>query len=149
MHQERLALAQVGELPTFDHTVQATSGSAAASGQGQPGRHRQQLAGRDRHPLRVPAAAEQRAHLGADRPAGHPVAERGDPARALQPRVRRGARRRRVVALPLQEVGPVDRAGDDLDEHLAGPGAGSGTSVHSSTSGPPGSRIVMACTGPA
>ena len=108
--------------PTFDQTVQATSGSAGGLQQGQPGRHRQQLAGRDRDPLRVPAAAEQRAHLVADGPAGHAVAERGDPARALQPRVRRGARRRRVVALPLQEVGPVDRAGGDLDEHLAGAG---------------------------
>ena len=49
--------------------------------QRQPGRDRQQLAGRDGDPLGVPAAAEQRAHLVADLPAGDAVAERGRPGR--------------------------------------------------------------------
>ena len=45
-----------------------------------------------------------------------------DPSGALQARVRRGARRRGVVPLPLQQVGPVDRRRDDLDDDLARPG---------------------------
>ena len=53
---------------TLDHTVQATSGSAAAGDEVDPGRDRHQLAGRDRDQLGVPAAGEQRAHLVADRP---------------------------------------------------------------------------------
>ena len=38
---------------------------------------------------------------------------------ALQAEVRRGARRRRVVALPLHAVGAVHRRRRDLDQHLA------------------------------
>ena len=37
-----------------------------------------------------------------------------------------GAGRRRVVALPLQEVGPVDRGGRHVEQHLARPGLGVG-----------------------
>src|SRR5690606_3328583 len=70
-------------------------------------------------PLGVPATGQQRRHLVADGEAGHALADRGDDAGALQPRVRRGARWRRVVAGALQQVRAVDRAGVDVDQHLA------------------------------
>ena len=56
-------------MKTFDQTVQATSGSAAAVTRSIPAGHRHQLPGRHGHLLGVPAAGEQRAHLVADGPA--------------------------------------------------------------------------------
>ena len=55
---------------TFDQTVQATSGSAAASTSSTPSGTGSSWPHRHRHLLRVAATAEQRAHLVADRPAG-------------------------------------------------------------------------------
>ena len=89
--QQRLARAAAGPArTTFDQTVQATSGSAAASTSVDAGRHRQQLPGGHRHPLGVAAAGQQRADL-----AGPPPS-RSTPAPtalitpgALQPGVRR------------------------------------------------------------
>ena len=107
-------------MKTFDHTVQVTSGSAAASTRSTPGRHRQQLPGRARPPAR--RTRRRRAARTTSSPTAQPSTpspRRGDPAGALQPEVRRGAGRRVVVALPLQQVGPVDRAGGDVDEDLA------------------------------
>ena len=42
------------------------------------------------------------------------------------PRYGEAPLRRRVVALPLQQVGPVDRRGGDVDDHLVGLGLGVG-----------------------
>src|SRR5690606_9272490 len=83
------------------------------------GRDRQQLRRGHGDLLRVPAAREQRAHLVADLPALDTLAERGDPAGALEPDDVRRAGRRRVVALPLQQVGAVDRARHHVDDDLA------------------------------
>lgn len=58
------------------------------------------------------------AHL----PADHLLAHFGYLARAFQPENLAGPGRRRVVTLPLQQVGPVDPGGYHLDQHL--PGAG-------------------------
>jgi hypothetical protein len=81
--------------------------------------HRQQLALRHGHLLRVTAAGQQRAHLVADLPADDARAQRGDPAAALQPGIRRRARRRRVEALPLHDVGRVDPGRHHVDDHFA------------------------------
>ena len=73
------------------------------------------------------------------------VAERGDRARALHAEVRRRARRRRVVALPLQQVGPVQRRPPrPATSTSPAPASGSGTSWTSRTSGPPGSVMTTA-----
>jgi len=56
----------------------------------------------------------------------HVGAGRDDGPRTLQARVRRRAGRGRVVALPLQQVGPVEAGGGDGDQDLAGPGDGVG-----------------------
>ena len=67
------------------------------------------------------------------------------PPRALQTDDLRRPGRRRVVALALHQVGAVHRGGRDVDQHLARPATGSGTSDHSRISGPPGSPTVIAC----
>ena len=107
-------------MKTLDHTVHATSGSAGRLDEGDAGRHRHHLPDRHGHARGVPATGEQGAHLVADRPALDALAELGDPAAALEADDVGGAGRRRVEALPLQGVGPVDRRGDDVDQHLAG-----------------------------
>jgi hypothetical protein len=83
-------------------------------GQAHPAGPGQQLPGLDRHLFRVPAAGEQHAHLVTNGPAVHAVAKRGDAARALESWIGRRARRRRVQALPLHQVGTVDARPDDL-----------------------------------
>ena len=107
---------------TFDQTVHATSGRLAAVLEGHPGGHRHHLARGADDPLGVPAARQQRAALVADAPAGHAVADGRDGAAALEPEHVGGTGRRGVVALPLQQVGPVDGGRDDRDGDLAGTG---------------------------
>ena len=67
---------------TLDHTVQATSGSAAASTRLTPFGTGRQCAGVDRDPLRVAAAGQQGAHLVAQLPAGDVRPDRPDHARS-------------------------------------------------------------------
>ena len=105
---------------TFDHTVQATSGSAAAVDQVDAGRHRHQLARGQRDLGGVAAGRQQRAPLVAHRPAGHVGADRGDGAAALHAEHVGGTGRRRVEPHPLQQVGPVQPGGGDVEHHLAG-----------------------------
>ena len=71
VHEHSLAAAQPRrQRTTFDQTVQATSGSAAASpARRRPGSGSSWPAGHG-DPLGVAAAGEQRAHLVADLPAG-------------------------------------------------------------------------------
>ena len=81
-------------MKTLDHTVHATSGSAAASTSETPAGTGISWPGRDGDVVGVPATGEQRAHLVADRPArSTSVAERGDRAAALEADDLRGARR--------------------------------------------------------
>ena len=94
-------------------------GQRRGGGQLDAGGPGQQLPRRDGDPLGVAAAGEQRAHLVADRPAGHALADLADDAAALQAEDVAGALRRRVEALPLQEVGAVHRRRRDVDDHLA------------------------------
>ena len=68
-------------MKTFDQTVQATSGRAAAVSTSTPGGQRHHLPGGDEHLLGVPAAGEQRAHLVADLPARR----RPAPTAAIRP----------------------------------------------------------------
>jgi hypothetical protein len=97
-------------------------GQPAGGHQVHAGRDREQLRGRHRDLLGVPAAGQQRAHLVPDRPAGDSLPERSDPPRALQSDNLRRAGRRRVVALALQQVGPVDGAGGHIQHDFAGAG---------------------------
>ena len=127
-------------MKTLDQTVQATSGSAAAVDQVDAVGHRHHLPGRHGHPLGVPAAGQQRAHLVADRPARRRPRRARRSAAALQAEDVRGARRRRVEALPLQEVGAVDGRGATSTTTSPGPGSGSGRSPTDRTSGPPDRR---------
>ncbi len=81
---------------------------------------RHDLPGGHRDPLRVTAAGQQCAHLITDPPAGDVAADGRYPARALHPRVQRRARRRRVQALSLEQVGPVQPGSRDVDDDLSG-----------------------------
>ena len=107
---------------TLAYTVHAVSGNAAASVRPTPAGTGSSWPSRHHDLLGVAAAGQQRAHLVTRPPAGDAVADGPDPAGAFQARVRRRARRRRVAALPLHQVGAVDTAGGDLDDHLAGAG---------------------------
>ena len=126
---------------TLDHTVHATSGSAAASTRSTPVRHRHQLPGRHRHLGGVGAGGQQRARLVAHRPALDAVADGGDGPAALHAEHVGRPGRRRVEALPLQQVGPVEAGGGDVEHHLARPGLGVGDVAHDEdlgTAGPVG-----------
>ena len=67
-------------------------------------------------------------------------ADRDDAARDLEPGNVGGARRRRIFALALQHVGPVDAGGLDRDQHLARAGMRHRPCRRRSISGPPGAR---------
>src|SRR3954447_7460018 len=71
-------------------------------------------------PLGVAAPSEQGADLIADGPVRHAVADLEHASRALQAQMGGRTRRRVVVALSLEEVGPVDGRGDDLDDDVTG-----------------------------
>ena len=103
---------------TLDHTVHATSGSAAAVHEVDAGGHRHHLSGRHRDAgrrSRHPASSAQTSV--ADRPARR---RRRRPPRRCRCTPARGSSeapgRRRVVTLPLQQVGPVDRGRGDVEQ---------------------------------
>ena len=73
-------------------------------------------------------AGAERDHLAGD-------LEAGNIGRAL---------RRRIEALALHHVGPVDAGGRTLTRISPAPGVGTGRSSGTSTSGPPGARMAMA-----
>jgi hypothetical protein len=111
-------------MKTFDHTVQATSGNAAASTSDTPAGTGSSWPAGTATRGGIPTAGEQRAGRVADRPTGHVRANRRHPTAALQPEVCRCSRGRGVVPLSLQQVGAVDASRDDLEEHLVGVGGG-------------------------
>ena len=88
------------------------------------GRRREHLAGGYADALGVPAAGEQGDARLADLEPADAGPEGGHVPRDLEPDGLAGPRRRRVVALPLHEVGPVDPGPDDVDQHLARAGLG-------------------------
>ena len=145
VHEQRLARPQPGRhedvAPHRAHDLRQRRGVRERHAV----RHRQQLAGRDRDALGVAAAGEQRAHLVARRPVAGAVAHGADGAAALQPEVRRRARRRRVEALPLQDVGAGSRRSRRCRRRpRRAPRSGSGTSSSRRFSGPPGSLTTTA-----
>ena len=136
-------------MKTLDHTVHATSGSAAAVTRSTPvGTGITWPAGTATCSAYPPPASSAHTSSPTDQPVDA-LAERGDRAAALQPDDVRRPGRRRVEALPLQDVGAVDRRGRDVDQHLARAGLGSGTSATVRTSGPPGSVAMTARMPPA
>ena len=108
-------------MKTLDQTVQATSGRAPAVDQvdarrapASPGRR-----GRATCSAYPPPASSAQTSS----PTDQPVDARRRPRRPCRehssPRIVGRAGRRRVEALPLQRVGPVDRGGGDVDDDLA------------------------------
>ena len=85
-----------------------------ALGKGQTLRHRRAAI------LGIAPAGHQRAHGIADLPAGNALAKRNDLAGDLEAGDVGRARRRRVAALALQDIRPIDAGRGDLDQHLAG-----------------------------
>src|SRR5207248_11038678 len=124
--EDRLAGREVGQPHHIGPDGAGDLGQSGRLGEVEAARLRQYLADRYRDPLGVPAAAEKGADLVAFlrwlSGVLDPVAELHDPAGALQSRVRRGARRRRVEALALQQVSPVDGTGVHVDQYLTGAG---------------------------
>ena len=92
----------------------------------------------------VAAADHQRHDLVAELPARHAGAERDHLAGDLEPGDVGRALGRRIEALALHHVGPVDAGGRDLDQHLALAGCGNARRSGTSISGPPGARIAIA-----
>jgi len=122
VHQQRLPGLQVGEQVDVGPDGARGLHQPARVDQVQPVRHRHHLPGGDRDPLRVTATGQQRADPVASRPAGHPRAQLGDGAGNLQAEVLRRARRRRVGAFPLQQVGAVDPGRGNVHDELTGAG---------------------------
>jgi hypothetical protein len=92
----------------------------------------------------IAAAHHQRHHAVADLPALDVRAECYDFAGDLEPRNIGRAGRRRVEALALHHVGPVDAGSRHLHQDLAGAGVGTARSSDTKASGPPGALMPMA-----
>lgn len=129
VHEQRLAGTEVGDHEDVRPHRAGHLWQRRGPYEIDPLGHGQQLSGRYGDLLGVSAAREQGTHLVADGPAGDTGAERGDPAGALQAGVGRGARRRVVEALPLEDVRTVDGTGHHLDQYLALAGYGIGDLV--------------------
>src|SRR5439155_7341425 len=74
--------------------------------------------------LRVSAAGNERAHLLANRPAGHALADRFDRARHFESRYIGGTGRWRISAATLQNVRSVHAGCHHPDQHVARCGLG-------------------------
>ena len=88
--------------------------------------------------FRIAAADHQGHHAVAELPALDARSQRHDFAGDLEAGNIRRARRRRVEALALHHVGPVDAGGRYLDQDLAIAGVGTARCSGTSTCGPPG-----------
>ena len=77
------------------------------------------MGGGNGHALGVPAAGEQAEDAVAGLPLRYSLARGGDHTRHFQAHIGRCARRRRVVAGALEEIGAIDGCGMDIDENLA------------------------------
>ena len=129
---------------TLCQTVKKVSGSAAGLGQVKP-------AGTGSALLSCTDAIFGIAAAGDSAQTWSPSFQRVDagPSAATSPATSRpgqvgGAGRRRIGALALQHVGPVDAGGRDPDQDLAVARARHGRCSGFSTCGPPGSRIAIA-----
>ena len=117
-------------MKTLDHTVQATSGSAAAVDQVDARRAPASAGRRARRPARR-TRRRRAARTPRRRPTSRstPSPSGRDGAAALQADDVGGAGRRRVEALRCSRSARLTAVAATLDQHLAGPGDGSGTSV--------------------
>jgi hypothetical protein len=122
MHQQRLRWLQAGQHEHVGPDRAHHLGQRGGGTQIDAGRHRQDLTGGDAHPLGVPAPGQQRDDFVADLPAGDVGANVRDAPGALESEHVARPRRRDVLPFALQQVGPVDRRGHDLDDHVAVPG---------------------------
>ncbi len=111
-------------MKTFDQTVQTASGSAAASVSDTPaGTGSSWPAGTSTCSAYPPPDSSAQTSSPTDHPST-PGPTAAIIAAALQAEVRRGARRRGVPPLALEQVGPVHRGGRHPHEHLARAGGG-------------------------
>ena len=130
---------------TLCQTVKKVSGIAAASIIDSPGGTGSACALVHEAVFGVAAADHQRHHLVADLPARDAGAERDDLAGEFETGNVGRALRRRIEALALHHVRPVDAGGRDLHQHFALAGLRHRDAVPgTSTSGPPGVRMPMA-----
>ena len=112
---------------TLDQTVQATSGMAAGglevrprAAAASPGRRARPPSRRTRPPARSAQTSSPTLQPSTPSPTALIRPEHSRPSTSEAPS------RRRVEALALQGVGAVDRAGDDVDDDLAGTRLGVG-----------------------
>lgn len=129
LHQQRLALAMraLPQLAAVEHVGphrEIVLGQRRRLDVGQPRRHRQHLAKRRRAKLGVAAALHQRTDPIARAQAIPVVGVReiaaDDFAGHFQARDIGSARRHRIVAGPLEHIGPVHPGSAHADQHLAG-----------------------------
>ena len=116
--QQRLAF---GGHPAFEDVVpdrEQSLGNRRGLVQRHSCRHGQAMPEMGEAVFGIAAAGDERADLLAEQRFGRALAQRDDFARYLEARDRRGARRRRVEALPLDDVGAVDPGMADPDQHL-------------------------------
>ena len=125
--EDGVALAQVGL------GEQGVLGGRERLGEPAGGHQVDRLGHREQHRLGhdhlfgLSAAAADGHHPGADREPGGALTQGLHRAGELEPGdVRRGARRGRIEALPLEQVGPVDAGGGHRHHHLTGSGNGVG-----------------------
>ena len=120
MQQHALLLLQ----PGLHVQVQVGSGKHLGNSSGadrvEAARHLQHLPRRHHHLFGIAAAGEQRAHLIARSHATDALAHLEHLARALQAEDGASARRWRVAARALHQIGAIDGGGFDADAHLPG-----------------------------
>ena len=104
---------------TLCQTVKKVSGSAAASTIERPVGNGQRVALMDGDIFGIAAAGHQRHHRIANLEPRRAAAERHDMAGDFQARKVGGALGRRIAALALQHVGPIDAGRCDRDQDLA------------------------------
>ena len=121
MHQKRLAGREAPPIEHVGPDREEGFGDRAGFEIGHAGRDGQHAIAMRGAEARIAAARHEGAYAVADLPAPTLVRDRDHGARHFQPwDVRRRAGRRRVSALPLQNVRPVHARGGHPDEHFAG-----------------------------
>lgn len=78
----------------------------------------EELRRRHRDLLGVASAGEQRTHSVTDVPVVHALTEFGDDTRAFEAEYLARSWRRRILALPLHQIGAVDGGGGHIDDDL-------------------------------
>ncbi|MNI36886.1 hypothetical protein D3C73_909530 [compost metagenome] len=126
MDQQGLARLQAAALEDVGEDGEGGLGQGGGLDEVEAVGNRQGVAGVDQGVFRVAAAAQQGADPVADGPAADAFADRLDLAGDLQPQHVRSARRRRITALALDDIGTIHPGGAHADADLAGAGRGQG-----------------------